>query len=97
MTANYTIQILPSVLQDVFYELCGLTLRTIFDLHIPGTTAPVLPLLALAGNTIATQAVACPFLNASSTALSQGFGCASGEVLRKGTHTLPECCKGNCK
>jgi hypothetical protein len=37
VTANYTIQILPSVLQDVFYELCGLTLRTIFDLRIPGT------------------------------------------------------------
>lgn len=36
VTANYTIQILPTILQDVFYELCGLTLRTIFDLRIPG-------------------------------------------------------------
>lgn len=38
VSANYTIQILPTVLQSVFYELCGLTLRTIFDLRIPGWT-----------------------------------------------------------
>ncbi|PIO67379.1 EGF-like domain protein [Teladorsagia circumcincta] len=35
INGNYTIQILPTVLQGVFYDLCGLTLRTIFDLRIP--------------------------------------------------------------
>lgn len=93
VTANYTIQILPSVLQDVFYELCGLTLRTIFDLRIPGAASAVHPLLNLAGETIATQALACPALNATATSISQGFGCAAGEVLRQGSQTLPECCK----
>ncbi|VDD92750.1 unnamed protein product, partial [Enterobius vermicularis] len=92
VSANYTIQILPTVLQDVFYELCGLTLRTIFDLRIPGATTPVSKLLSIAGDSIATQSVACPSLNATKTAISQGFGCADGEVLRgTGQETLPVC------
>lgn len=92
VTANYTVQILPSVLQDVFYELCGLTLRTIFDLRIPGATTPIRSLLGIPGEAIATQGVGCPSINASSTIVSQGFGCADGEVLRHGAQTLPECC-----
>jgi hypothetical protein len=92
VTANYTIQILPSVLQDVFYELCGLTLRTIFDLRIPGATTPIRSLLGIPGEAIATQGVGCPSINASTTIVSQGFGCADGEVLRHGAQTLPECC-----
>jgi len=97
VTANYTVQILPTVQQDVFYELCGLTLKTIFDLRLPGTSKPVAPLFSLAGNTIATQAVSCPSLTAATTAVSQGFGCAPGEILRKSGQALPECGKTmNC-
>lgn len=55
MTANYTIQILPTIQQDVFYQLCGLTLSTIFDVNIPGVTAPVAPVLQIPGEAIATQ------------------------------------------
>ncbi|VDN44001.1 unnamed protein product [Gongylonema pulchrum] len=94
VTANYTIQILPTVLQDVFYELCGLTLRTIFDLRIPGATTPIRSLLSVNGETIATQSVGCPSMNATKTTVEQGFGCADGEVLReRTTESLPECCK----
>ncbi|KAL3983031.1 EGF-like domain family protein [Acanthocheilonema viteae] len=92
VTANYTIQILPTVLQDVFYELCGLTLRTIFDLRIPDATTPVQNLLYVNGETIATQSVGCPSMNATKTVVVQGFGCADGEILREGNaETLPEC------
>ena len=52
MGANFTVQILPTVLQQVFYELCSLTLRTIFDLRIPGATLPIRSLLALSGDSI---------------------------------------------
>ena len=61
--ANYTVQILPTVLNDVFYELCALTLRTIFDLRIPGATLPIKSLLTLPGGTF--NGPACPALNAS--------------------------------
>uniref|UniRef100_A0A914C4L0 Fibropellin-1 n=1 Tax=Acrobeloides nanus TaxID=290746 RepID=A0A914C4L0_9BILA len=93
VTANYTIQILPTVLQDVFYELCGLTLRTIFDLRIPGASGPIRNVLSISGETIATPGNGCPSLNATSTSVSQGFGCADGEILRGGheKETLPEC------
>ncbi|CAJ0565011.1 unnamed protein product, partial [Mesorhabditis spiculigera] len=88
--ANYTIQILPSVLQDVFYDLCGLTLRTIFDLRIPGATAPIKQLLSLDAG--ATQSGQCPTLVAANSIVSQGFGCADGEVLRAPKDgSLPEC------
>uniref|UniRef100_A0A9J2P4X9 Sushi, von Willebrand factor type A, EGF and pentraxin domain-containing protein 1 n=1 Tax=Ascaris lumbricoides TaxID=6252 RepID=A0A9J2P4X9_ASCLU len=92
VSANYTIQILPTVLQSVFYELCGLTLRTIFDLRIPGATTSIRNLLSISGETIATQSVGCPSINATKTSIEQGFGCADGEVLRGGSQdSLPEC------
>lgn len=93
---NFTIQILPSVLQDVFYELCGLTLRTIHDLRIPGASFPISQLLSLPGDSIVAQS-GCPTLNASSTVLHRGFGCNDGEILRQGQQTLPECCKFACQ
>lgn len=52
MGANFTIQILPTVLQNVFYELCSLTLRTIFDLRIPGATIPIRSLLSLSSDSV---------------------------------------------
>ena len=93
VTANYTIQILPTVLQNVFYELCGLTMRTIFDLRIPGATTPIRNLLAISGDSVATQGMGCPSMNATSTSVSQGFGCADGEILIEALEkdTLPEC------
>ncbi|CAJ0918219.1 unnamed protein product, partial [Mesorhabditis belari] len=90
LRGNYTIQILPSVLQDVFYELCGLTLRTIFDLTIPGATTSIKQLLSLDAG--ATQSGQCPTLIAANSMISQGFGCADGEVLRPSQEkNLPEC------
>ncbi|CAJ0600817.1 unnamed protein product [Cylicocyclus nassatus] len=91
VNGNYTIQILPTVLQNVFYDLCGLTLRTIFDLRIPGATTPIRNLLALNGETIPSQGIGCPMLTSSKSTITQGFGCADGEVLREGTDSLPEC------
>ncbi|PAV81135.1 hypothetical protein WR25_22382 isoform B [Diploscapter pachys] len=92
VVSNITIQILPSVLQDVFYDLCGLTLRTIFDLRIPGTTEPVRPLLAIAGDSIASHSGGCPSLTATKSNVVQGFGCSNGEVLRQSAkEKLPEC------
>ncbi|KAK0398751.1 hypothetical protein QR680_002734 [Steinernema hermaphroditum] len=89
---NYTVQILPTVLQDKLYELCGLTLRTIFDLNIPGATVPIKNLLSISGETIATQGIGCPSINAVKTSISQGFGCADGELLMDNLHgNLPEC------
>ena len=78
----------------MFYDLCGLTLRTIFDLRIPGATTPVKGLLQLAGDSIPAQGSLCPQLTAVKSAISQGFGCGDGEVLRqKGKDELPECCE----
>ncbi|EPB80398.1 hypothetical protein ANCCEY_00495 [Ancylostoma ceylanicum] len=91
VNGNYTIQILPTVLQSVFYDLCGLTLRTIFDLRIPGATTPIRNLLALNGESIPSQGIGCPQLTASKSTISQGFGCIDGEVLRQGNDQLPEC------
>uniref|UniRef100_A0A7E4V9J7 Sushi, von Willebrand factor type A, EGF and pentraxin domain-containing protein 1 n=1 Tax=Panagrellus redivivus TaxID=6233 RepID=A0A7E4V9J7_PANRE len=93
VVGNYSIQILPTVLQDVFYELCGLTMRTIFDLRIPGATTPIRSLLMISGDSVATNGVGCPSINASITTVTQGFGCADGEVLRDGPEkdSLPEC------
>jgi hypothetical protein len=89
--ANYTIQILPTVLQDVFYELCSLTLRTIFDLRIPGATVPIKQLLALPSGSITGPT--CPPMNATDTKISQGFSCSDGEILRSSgdKDELPEC------
>nr|CDJ95186.1 C-type lectin and Low density lipoprotein-receptor and CUB and Sushi SCR CCP and EGF calcium-binding and Coagulation factor 5 8 type and Hyalin and GCC2 GCC3 and EGF domain containing protein [Haemonchus contortus] len=91
VNGNYTIQILPTVLQGVFYDLCGLTLRTIFDLRIPGATTPIRNLLLLNGESIPSQGLGCPQLTASKSSISQGFGCVDGEVLRQGDDQLPEC------
>ncbi|KAI1733255.1 CUB domain-containing protein [Ditylenchus destructor] len=95
VVANYTVQILPTVLQKVFYELCGLTLRTMFDLKVPGASAPLRNLLTLSGDSVATQGVGCPSMNASSTQIWQGFGCNMGEILREPSasevEVLPEC------
>jgi len=82
LRANYTLQILPTVLEPVFYELCGLTLKTIFDLRIPGATAPIRSLLSLNGQGVTTQPAGCPSLNATSSQLWQGFQCEAGEVLK---------------
>ncbi|ETN78497.1 GCC2 and GCC3 [Necator americanus] len=70
ISGNYTVQILPTVLQNVFYDLCGLTLRTIFDLRIPGATTPIRSLLALSGESIPSQGIGCPQLTASNNAIS---------------------------
>ncbi|KAL3108455.1 hypothetical protein niasHT_015377 [Heterodera trifolii] len=81
--ANLTLQVLPTVLQPVFYELCSLTLRTIFDLRIPGASLPIRSLLGLVGDSLPTeQSLICPSLNATNIQLSQGFTCSSGELLR---------------
>uniref|UniRef100_A0A8R1HYY8 Sushi, von Willebrand factor type A, EGF and pentraxin domain-containing protein 1 n=1 Tax=Caenorhabditis japonica TaxID=281687 RepID=A0A8R1HYY8_CAEJA len=92
LTGNYTIQVLPTVLQSVFYDLCGLTLRTIFDLGIPGATQPIQALLKLNGDSIASQTAGCPTVSAQGSSVLQGFACATGEVLRQEQKDkLPEC------
>ncbi|CAD6196234.1 unnamed protein product [Caenorhabditis auriculariae] len=92
VNGNYTVQVLPSVLQGVFYDLCGLTLRTIFDLRIPGATAPIKSLLTLDGGAITSQAIGCPTITATASTVSQGFACGDGEVLRQeAKDKLPEC------
>lgn len=83
---------MPTVLQKVFYQLCGLTLQTIFDLKIPGATTPIRNLLALSGEAVTTSstlgssasggASGCPSLNASLAVTWQGFDCSPGEILR---------------
>lgn len=96
--ANYTIQVLPTVLQNIFYDLCGLTLKTMFDLRIPGASASIKHLLRLAGNNVAAG---CPLMNATKSQMWQGFSCTSGEILYENkanalneqTNALPECCK----
>ncbi|KJH47374.1 GCC2 and GCC3 [Dictyocaulus viviparus] len=80
---NYTIQILPTVLQNVFYDLCGLTLRTIFDLKIPGASSTIQNILSLNGDSIPSQGLGCSQLSAAHAFSSQGFACADGEVLRR--------------
>lgn len=100
--ANYTIQILPTVLQNIFYDLCGLTLKTMFDLRIPGATAPIKHLLRLSGDNVAAEGVGCPSMNATKSQMWQGFSCAPGEILREtkpdspaseNSDSLPECCE----
>uniref|UniRef100_A0A5S6QUS0 Fibropellin-1 n=1 Tax=Trichuris muris TaxID=70415 RepID=A0A5S6QUS0_TRIMR len=83
--ANVTIQILPTVLDEVFYNLCGMTLATMFDLHFPSATEAVSPLLEIAAN-------GCPSVKAAQTSVSKGFGCLAGEVLYKTSSVLPGCC-----
>ncbi|CAD5221161.1 unnamed protein product [Bursaphelenchus okinawaensis] len=87
--ANFTVQILPTVQQEVFYELCGLTLSTIFDLRIPGATIPVKTLLQLPNGGL--NAPHCMPMTAISTKISQGFACTKGEILNKEGTDLPEC------
>ncbi|KFD52311.1 hypothetical protein M513_06874, partial [Trichuris suis] len=82
--ANVTIQILPGVLDEVFYNLCGMTLATMFDLHFPSATEAVSPLLEV-------SATGCPPLKAAETSVSKGFGCMPGEVLYKTSSVLPGC------
>lgn len=54
---------------------------------------PIRNLLSISGETIATQSLGCPSMNATKTSITQGFGCADGEVLRGGKDdSLPECC-----
>ncbi|CAB3409318.1 unnamed protein product [Caenorhabditis bovis] len=92
VSGNYSIQVLPTVLQSVFYDLCGLTLRTIFDLRVPGATQPIKSLLTLNGESIVSQTVGCPTINAAGSMVSQGFECPNGEVLRQEQKDkLPEC------
>ncbi|CAL2041939.1 unnamed protein product [Caenorhabditis brenneri] len=92
LTGNYTIQVLPTEQQSVFYDLCGLTLRTIFDLNIPGANQPIQSLLSLSGESIASQTVGCPSINAKGSSVVQGFACGNGEVLRQeAKDRLPEC------
>uniref|UniRef100_A0A914MRZ1 Uncharacterized protein n=1 Tax=Meloidogyne incognita TaxID=6306 RepID=A0A914MRZ1_MELIC len=89
MGANFTVQILPTVLQQVFYELCSLTLRTIFDLRIPGATIPIRSLLTLSGDSVpAILNLGCPPINASSISVSQGFSCSQGELLKLQTPSV---------
>lgn len=93
VAANYTVQILPTVLQKIFYNLCGLTLQTIFDLKVPGATIPIRNLLSISGDAVTSSLSglklelsnsfsSCPSLNALSTATWHGFDCPSGEILR---------------
>lgn len=94
LTGNYTIQVLPTEQQSVFYDLCGLTLRTIFDLNIPGANQPIQALLSLSGEAIASQTAGCPSITAKASSVVQGFACATGEVLRQeAKDRLPECSK----
>lgn len=89
VNANFTMQILPTIQQEVFYELCGLTLSTIFNLKIPGATIPVKELLQLPNGGL--NAPNCMPMNATTTKITQGFACAKGEILNKETEELPEC------
>ncbi|KAF8374256.1 clec-78, partial [Pristionchus pacificus] len=93
IAANYTIQILPTVLQNVFYDLCSLTLRTIFDLRIPGATTPVKQLLSIPVESLTLPTgQGCPALQATRSSIAQGFGCSPGDVLRETAgEGLPEC------
>uniref|UniRef100_A0A0N4ZHL5 Fibropellin-1 n=1 Tax=Parastrongyloides trichosuri TaxID=131310 RepID=A0A0N4ZHL5_PARTI len=90
---NYTISILPTVQQEVFYELCGLTLRTIFDIRIPGATVPIKKLLSISENDAKElNGAKCPSISTGKTLVEQGFGCISGNVLRKKSKDdLPVC------
>lgn len=60
-----------------------------------GASGPIRNLLSISGETIATPGHGCPSINATTTSVSHGFGCADGEILRGGgeKETLPECCK----
>uniref|UniRef100_A0AAF5DN89 Sushi, von Willebrand factor type A, EGF and pentraxin domain-containing protein 1 n=1 Tax=Strongyloides stercoralis TaxID=6248 RepID=A0AAF5DN89_STRER len=93
ITGNYTIEILPSVQKEVFYELCGLTLRTIFDIRIPGATIPVKKLLTISNDEINNDdRKKCPSINVGKTYTDQGFHCHHGSVLRKKfNEELPQC------
>ncbi|ULT97657.1 hypothetical protein L3Y34_005467 [Caenorhabditis briggsae] len=92
LIGNYTIQVLPTEQQSVFYDLCGLTLRTIFDLNIPGANQPIQSLLSLSGESIASQTAGCPSITAKGSSIVQGFACGTGEVLRQeAKDRLPEC------
>jgi hypothetical protein len=59
---------------------------------IPSASTPIVPLLSMQGDAIATQGLGCPSLTAANTLVTEGFGCAEGEVLRDGGKELPECC-----
>uniref|UniRef100_A0A0N5BUC2 Cubilin n=1 Tax=Strongyloides papillosus TaxID=174720 RepID=A0A0N5BUC2_STREA len=93
ITGNYTVEILPTIEKEVFYELCGLTLRTIFDIRIPGATLPIKKLLTISSNDVNDMvSVKCPTINAGKTTINQGFGCTPGNVLRKKSKDdLPQC------
>ncbi|VDM57878.1 unnamed protein product, partial [Angiostrongylus costaricensis] len=76
IVGNYTIQILPTVLQSVFYDLCGLTLRTIFDLGIPGKYFSI-------SRTSTSQGFSCAdgeVLRQRSDQLSECLPCSPGSV-----------------
>ncbi|VDP23638.1 unnamed protein product [Soboliphyme baturini] len=85
--SNVSMQILPTVANEVFYNLCSLTLGTMFDMAIPNVAAPVAPLL----NVDMEVSSGCPSLKASKTTTFSGFNCSTGEVLLNFGERLPKC------
>lgn len=87
---DFVLAIVPIVRQPQLYELCGSTLRLIFDLSVPYASEVIQPLLNVSA--IGNQ---CPPLKALQSSITRGFTCNVGEVLNMDTNDVPRCCKFN--
>lgn len=83
---DFIMAVMPTLRQTDLYNLCGSTLKYIFDLNIPQSNAAVEPLLNVAN--IGNQ---CPPLRALKSSTARGFECNVGEVLNMDTNNVPRC------
>lgn len=85
---DFTLVIIPAVRQPQLYDLCGTTIKLIFDLTVPHASAVLEPLWNISA--IGNQ---CPPLRALTSTISRGFTCNVGEVLNMDPDKVPRCCK----
>lgn len=84
---DFVLDIVPFIKQPQLYDLCGTTLKLIFDLSVPYAGALIEPLLNV--SSIGNQ---CPPLRAIKSSTTRGFSCGTGEVLNMDTNDVPRCC-----
>lgn len=88
VSIDYKVAIDPAIRSPQLYDLCGSTLKLIFDLSVPYTSIVIEPLLSI--QAIGNQ---CPPLKARKSSINRGFTCNIGEVLNMDTNDVPRCCK----
>ncbi|XP_052741805.1 beta-1,3-glucan-binding protein-like isoform X1 [Bicyclus anynana] len=81
---DFVLEITPARNETLLYDLCGTTLKLIFDLSVPYASALIEPILNV--SSIGNQ---CPSLRAIRSSISRGFIWNIGEALIRDTNDVP--------